>query len=534
MMRTAIGFLLLSAAFPLSAQTLTNAVRHDTSPPISSILVEVPDEPFEARRTEHRVRPIPFPTAAPGARRAATEAPAAPIQAPLDLAPMRAPFLGIGPEIGYKVKHAPPDTTGAPGTTQYVQWVNEAFAVFDKATGKPVVDSATGRPVLKPGGVRDGRVIWSGFGGVCEDTNDGDPIVLFDRMRNRWVLSQFAVHGGGRTFSQCVAISLTDDATGRYHRYEFQYNDFNDYPKFGVWPDAYYVTYNMFRGRAFLGAKACALERAAMLNGDPARMICFDLNGFGGVLPSDADSTPPAAMPNHLVNFGVDTLNVWKFHVDWSTPASSTLTKLGPIDVTRFDPPCPLGADGLPSACIPQGPSTQPDQKLDALGDRLMYRLAYRRVEGRDALVVNHTVKTGTGTGMRVYDLTINNAGVSVARQQTYAPDGRFRWMGSVAMDKRGDLLIGYTASGVDLFPSIRFAGNAAGETAIHDEHTMVAGAAAQVSATDPLERWGDYSTLTIDPTDDCTFWYTAQVETAEGTFNWSTRIGSVKFASCR
>lgn len=522
MMRRTILLLILAIACPLSAQTVESAVRHDTSPPLSSIVVEVPDEPFDARRTEHRVRPIPFPSAVAGVQRAAAEAPTAPVQAPLNLTAMAPPFAGIGPELNYKIKHAPPDTTGAAGTTQYVQWVNEAFAVFDKQTGKPVL------------GPLDGRVIWSGFGGVCSDTNDGDPIVLFDRDAKKWVLSQFSVHGGGTTFSQCVAVSVSDDATGRYNRYEFQYADFNDYPKFGVWPDGYYVTYNMFRQRSFLGAKACTFERSKMLNGDAARMVCFDLNGFGGVLPSDADSTPPAGMPNHLVNFGLDSLNVWAFHVDWNTPLASRLTKLPVVNVLRFDAPCPLDATGLPSDCIPQGPSTQPDQKLDALGDRLMYRLAYRRIAGRDTLIVNHTVKTGSGSGLRLYDLTIQNSGVSVTKQQTFAPDGRFRWMGSAAMDKKGDVLIGYTTAGVDLFPSIRFAGYAAGDTAVHDERTMAAGTAAQVSAIDPLDRWGDYSTMTMDPTDDCTFWYTAQVQTVEGTFNWSTRIGHVKFAQCQ
>ena len=525
-MRRMILLLISFAVFSASAQTVKEATRHDTSPAISSIQVEAADEPISPRHTEHRVRPIPFPTLPGNVPRAAAEAPKPPVQGPLDLAPMAAPFIGIGPEkpLQYKITHAPPDTTGAAGTTQYVQWVNEAFAVFNKQTGVPIL------------GPLDGRAIWTKFGGVCEETNDGDPIVLFDRMAKRWVMSQFSVRGGGGKFSQCVAISVDDDATGKYHRYEFQYDDFNDYPKFGVWPDGYYVTYNMFRGKVFLGAKACAFERPKMLNGDGARMICFDLNGFGGVLPSDADSTPPTGLPNHFVNFGSDSLNVWQMRVDWTAmPATATLTKLPVVSVSRFDAPCPLDpVTGFATSCIPQGPSTQPDQKLDALGDRLMYRLAYRRIGERNALIVNHTIKSKTGgVALRLYDLTINGNNLSVARQQTFEPDARFRWMGSAAMDKQGNVLIGYTAAGVDLFPSTRFAGYAAGEPAIHDERTMVAGMAAQVDANDPLDRWGDYSTMTIDPTDDCTFWYTAQVQTVEGTFNWSTRIGHMKFNQC-
>lgn len=523
-MRRTVLFLAIAVSCHMGAQTVKEAFNHDTSPALTSIPVEAAEDPIEARRILHKVLQIPFPRALPGAPRAAAEAPAAAVQAPLKLAPISTPFNGIGPELKYKVKHAPPDTTGAAGTKQYVQWVNEAFAVFDKQTEKPVL------------GPLDGRVIWTNFNGICADTNDGDPIVLFDRMAKRWVLTQFSVNAGGNIFAQCVAVSLTDDATGAYHRYEFRYDDMNDYPKVAVWSDAYYVTYNMFRRkRVFLGAKVCALEREKMLAGAQARMVCFDVPNLGGLLPSDADSTPPPGMPNHLVNFGSDSLNVWQFHADWTGNASgSKLTRLPAIDVLRFDAPCPIDNLGNISACIPQGASTQPDQKLDAVGDRLMYRLAYRRLAGRDALTVNHTVKTGSGTGIRLYDLTIQNNGVTVKRQQTFAPDGRFRWIGSAAMDKQGNLLIGYTAAGVDLFPSIRIAGSAAAETAVHDERTLVAGTAAQVSATDPVDRWGDYTTMTIDPTDDCTFWYTAQIQTVENTFNWTTRIGHVKFDQCQ
>ncbi|HVG21353.1 MAG TPA: hypothetical protein VNI02_20095, partial [Blastocatellia bacterium] len=347
-------------------------------------------------------------------------------------------FDGVGIP-NYGVNAAPPDTNGAVGATQYVQWVNEAFAVFDKATG-----------TMLPGYPKNGNTLWAGFGGPCETSNDGDPIVQYDKIANRWVLTQFAV--SSTPYRQCVAVSTTPDAGGTYNRYEFSYGtDFNDYPKVGVWPDGYYITYNIFaNGATFKGAKVCAFDRAKMLAGQPATQQCFQLStSFGGLLPSDLDGAsatlggpgstsstglPPAGSPNYLLNFGSNSLNVWKFHVDWTTPANTTLTGPTNIPVNAFTRSCNGGA------CIPQ-PGTS--QLLDSLADRLMYRLAYRNFGGFASIVVNHTVQVGTTrknitSGLRWYELRVTNGNVSVNQQGTYSPNSNFRWMGSMAMDKKG------------------------------------------------------------------------------------------------
>jgi hypothetical protein len=221
----------------------------------------------------------------------------------------------------------------------------------------------------------------AGFGGGCQTNNDGDPIVQYDKAANRWIFTQFSV--STTPYLQCIAVSTTSDATG-FTPVFVLLQQFPDYPKLGVWPDAYYITFNMFQGNFFAGSALCAYNRAAMIAGGPATQQCFQLSSsFGGVLPSDLDgSTPPAAgTPNYMLNFGSNSLNLWKFHVDWTTPANTSLTGPTNIPVAAFSPACSGGA------CIPQ-PGT--NQKLDSLADRLMYRLAYRKFADHEALVVNH------------------------------------------------------------------------------------------------------------------------------------------------
>jgi len=223
-------------------------------------------------------------------------------------------FAGVGNgDYGFAPNAAPPDTNGAVGATQYVQWVNESFAVFDKTTGAKVYGPAAG------------NTLWSGFGGGCQTNNDGDPIVQYDKAANRWIFTQFSV--STTPYLQCIAISTTSDATGTYNRYSFSYSNFPDYPKLGVWPDAYYITFNMFQGNFFAGSALCAYNRSAMLAGTAATQQCFQLSSsFGGVLPSDLDGStaPPAGTPNFMLNFGSNSLNLWKFHVDWATPANTS------------------------------------------------------------------------------------------------------------------------------------------------------------------------------------------------------------------
>jgi hypothetical protein len=426
----------------------------------------------------------------------------------------RAEFPGVGAN-GY----APPDTNGAVGTTQYVQWVNVNYAVYDKTTGARIL------------GPSPGNSFWSGFGGPCETSNDGDPIAQFDKAAQRWVMAQ-PVYSS--PFMYCVAVSTTADATGSYYRYAFSIPDnyFPDYPKLGVWPDAYYVSANAFNasGTSFQGALACALDRNAMLAGQSATAVCFQNDStVDSLLPSDLDGStpPPAGAPATFVHFVSNALALYRFHVDFAAPGNSTFTGPTTIGVNPFSEACGGGA------CIPQSGTIQ---RLDSLGDRLMYRLAYRNFGDHESLVVNHSVVAGSSVGVRWYELRQTPPGAGgfgVYQQGTFAPDTRYRWMGSIAMDKAGDIALGYSLSSSSMHPSIAYTVHVPGIDALgtmQAETILVSGGGSQ---TGGLDRWGDYSSMSIDPVDDCTFWYTNEYLTANGSFNWSTAIASFKLSAC-
>lgn len=513
------------AATAASAQSAGNGAPEVSNgqlgPPLHSLRGAAyrPDD-FAKSPREHKVHPLPFldgpgnPT--DGAVQGSSSGSAAPT--------LGTGVLGLGqtfsgPQGNFTVNSAPPDTSGAVGATQYMQVVNSGIAVFDKTT-KAV-----------KWGPYPTNVLWQGFGGLCEADNDGDAVVVYDKAAARWVVSQFAVTGGNL---QCVAVSQTSDATGAWNRYAFDYGTaFPDYPKLGVWPDAYYITFNIFNGNTFGGAKICAYDRAKMLTGAAATQVCYQLStSYGGVLPADADGSlaPPAGSPNYLLNFTANALNLWKFHVNFATPASSSLT--GPINipVASFATACGGGT------CIPQA---NVSQKLDSLADRLMYRLAYRNfADGHESLVVTHSVKVGTThknpyTGVRWYEIRSPGTTPVVYQQSTFSPDTSYRWMGSTAMDKQGNLGIGYSVSSSTLFPGIRYTGRLAGDplNTLQAESTIITGGGSQSGSN--LARWGDYSSLTVDPADDCTFWYTTEYLLNTGAFNWSTRIASFKFPTC-
>jgi hypothetical protein len=418
----------------------------------------------------------------------------------------------VGPAGSFTVQYAPSDSNGAVGATQFVEWVNTDFAVFDKATGAVTYGPAAG------------NTLWAGFGGGCQTNNDGDPIAHYDKAADRWILTQFSV--SSKPYLQCVAVSTTSDATGSYYRYSFSMPNFNDYPKLGVWPDAYYMSFNMFQGQRFIGARVCAFDRNKMLAGLAATQQCFQLSSsYGGLLPSDLDghTQPPAGSPNYFLNFGSNSLNLWKFHVDWTTPANTSLTGPTNIPVASFSEACNGGV------CIPQSGTSQ---QLDSLGDRLMYRLAYRNFGDHESLLANHSVTAGTSVGVRWYELRSPGATPTIYQQGTYAPDASFRWMGSIAMDGSGNIAVGYSVSSSTLFPSIRYTGRVPGDPlgTMETEKTIIAGSGSQQTN---LNRWGDYTSMSIDPSDDCTFWYTDQYLQTSGTFNWSTRIASFKFPTC-
>ena len=403
----------------------------------------------------------------------------------------------------------PPDTNGSVGANQYFQIVNVEFGIYDKATGNLL---------LGPSQI---NTIWSGFGGDCASGNGGDPVALWDKAAQRWVVSQLS----GSYDSWCMAVSTSSDATGSYYRYAFSSNgNLDDYPKLGVWPDAYYRATNTFSS-GFVGAKACAFDRTLMLAGGAANEICFQQNSsVASLLPSDLDgNTPPiSGEPNFFVElYDTSDLGLFKFHVDFTTPSNSTFTGPTTIPVASFSEACGGGT------CIPQPGTTQ---QVDSLADRLMFRLAYRNFGDHEALVVNHAVTAGSSAGERWYEIRDPNGTPTVYQQGTFAPDSTFRWMGSIAMDQSDDIALGYSASSTSVYPAVRYTARVPSDPSgsMESEASIIEGTASEVGGY----RWGDYSAMSIDPSDDCTFWYTNQYFPSNGT-SWHTRIASFKFSSC-
>ncbi len=497
---------------------VSGSVYSDVSAPVRDLVGVAPSTPADKGKSEKPLRVLPNMGNALNQNDGAVQTSSGALIATTS----GLNFAGVGQgDYGFTDQYAPPDTNGAVGATQYVQWVNTYFAVFNKTTG-----------AIAAGFPKPGNSIWAGFGGGCQTNNDGDPIVQYDKLANRWVLSQFSV--STTPYLLCVAVSTTADATGSYNRYAFSYGttQFNDYPKMGVWPDGYYVSYNIFNnGATFAGAKTCALDRAKMLTGAAATQECFQLTtSYGGLLPADLDGTtaPPAGSPNYFMNFGANSLNLWKFHADFTTPANATFTGPTNIPVAAFSAACSGGG-----TCIPQ---LNTSNKLDSLADRLMYRLAYRNRAGVESLVVNHSVTVGakrTGiTSVRWYEIRTPNSPTVFQQGTLGTADGIHRWMGSIAMDKFGNIALGYSASSGSIFPGIRYTGRLATDPlgTMQTENIILAGGGSQ---TGTLHRWGDYSAMTVDPVDDCTFWYTTEYLKASGSFNWSTRIASFKFPGC-
>ena len=509
------------AAKVVSAPETSAATHHDESPPLTLII----PAPRADRLVEHPVKMLPRPHSTANASDYLRD-PVQQTSTPSLLAPtVGVNFDGIGNGVaGFSVASAPPDTNGDVGIAHYVQTVNSDFAVYNKS----------GALLFGPVAL---NTLWSGFGGLCQTDNDGDPIVLYDRAADRWVISQFAVTGadGAATpYLECVAVSKTGDPTGAYNRYSFSYSGFDDYPKMSVWPDAYYATFNMFNaaGTSFLGSKACAYDRAAMIAGSAATQQCFDLGAsFGGVLSADVDgvSAPPAGAPNYLLGLGanVNQLAFWKFHVDWTAPANTTLTGPTTLATAAFNGMCPAVSREV---CIPQAGTTQ---QLEALSDRLMFRLAYRNFGDHESLLANHTVQAGSNSGIRWYEIRTPATTPTIYQQSTYAPDSNYRWVGSVAMDKSGNIGLGYSVSGT-VHPEIHYTGRLATDALnqmTQGENSIVDGAGSQTGSS--LARWGDYSMMSVDPSNDCTFWYTTEYIPSNGAFNWKTRIGSFTLPGC-
>ena len=497
-------------------------VGHSLKNDVSRPLRLLPRKPF-GRAPLHEASPNPRPVLSPrrrvvdGARQTqtfATKMPATTLN-----------FDGIV-SPGVSCFCAPPDTNGEVGLTQYVQMVNTGFQVFDKATGASLL------------GPLDINTVWSGFGGLCAGPSLGDPVVVYDQLANRWVISQFAAPGPvDPATDECIAVSTGYDATGSWNRYDFRLgSDFFDYPKLGVWPDAYYMSANVFNaaGDVYLGPQPFAFNRAAMLAGNPATFVTtrqadvFDSSN-DTVIPADLDGTtlPPAGAPAPFLMSGtLPTWRLWRFHVNFSAPATSTFTLGGTLAPTAYNVLCPNDQD-----CVPQKSTAV---GLDALADRAMYRLAYRNFGTHESLVGNQTVDSSNVGGIRWYEIDHATSGApAFAQQSTYQPDTTWRWMGSAAMDRDGDLAIGFSASDATINPQIRYAGRLATDTPStlgQGEATLFSGTGSQ---TGTHHRWGDYSDMTVDPLDDCTFWYTQEYYASNSSASWRTRTGDFKFPSC-
>ena len=416
---------------------------------------------------------------------------------------------------------APPDTNGSVGATQVLETVNIVFKVFSKSTGGLVL------------GPRAISSIWSGFGGVCGNSSNSftDPVVLYDKGAGRWLITIAASHDNFKSGVECIAVSTTSDATGAYNRYSFSFgtNRFNDYPKFGVWPDAYYASYNVFSHSSFVGAKVCAYNRTAMIAGTSATSICFQRSTSDfSFLPSDLDGStaPPAGEPNFYLELATSTtLKLFKFHVNFST-SSGTFTGPTTLTVPSYTEACP--ATGT---CIPQTGTTQ---QLDSLGDRLMFRLAYRNLTTHESLAASHSVKTSVAaSGVRWYEIRSPNATTpTVFQKGTITSGSTSLWMGSIGMDKAGDIAVGFSESSSSIHPAIAYTGRVPTDTLGTMESIFVVKSGAG-SQNGGLSRWGDYTSMSIDPSDDCTFWYANEYIPSNGSFNWHTRLNSFKFTGC-
>lgn len=456
--------------------------------------------------------------------------------------PIGVSFDGLGQAANrlFGTPVTPPDTVGAVGPNHYVQMVNKTLAVFDK----------TGSMLLGP---LHESAPWSGFGGPCEYETAGDPIVIYDQLADRWLISLMADESTAYgPYWICAAVSTTPDPTGSFHRYAFRFDDIPDYPKWAVWPDGYYLTVNRYVGGMgggdFTGSTVAAFERDRMLAGLTARMVRHDTGtDWTPPIPASLDGfrLPPPGSPHYGLYAtwspdgcqyagwcGLTNIGKYKFSVDWDNPAASTFTTTPVI-------PLPGTTANPVSQPDPYFDVFRPLRRLDSIWDRLLFRASYRNLGDHESLVASYVGantpapddRSGTATAAW-FEIRDPASASSSYQGGVQAPDGDARWMGSAAMDHSGNLALGYSVAGTSTMPSIRYAGRLAGDppNQLGQEGTIVQGSGWQRGTSG---RWGDYSTMTVDPVDDCTFWYTNQYYTATSALDWNTRIASFGFPEC-
>ena len=511
---TLCGVALTTLAF---AQTSSNktTVTYPSGFAVSRPLLELPiDNSLFSTREMPEPRSIPH----------AAPALAAGVQEDTVLQKENGPVSSATPGVDFDgipaQNYAPSDSNMAVGPNHIVETVNVRFAVYSK----------TGVILAGPTNI---TTLFSALGGNCA-SGSSDPIVNYDRLADRWVISDIG-YAGSAPYLECVAVSKTNDPTGAYYLYGYSFSsNLNDYPKLSVWPTAtnaaYLATYNMFQNAStFMGANLCGFDRTKMLAGNAtAAQICkLTPNSEGGYLPSDMDgpTAPTDGTPGVFIswqNSSPGQLYLRKLTLNFAA-GTATLSAAAAIGVANFIQAC--------GSCVPQLGTTQ---TLDTLSDRVMYRFAVRHFADHDRAVVNHAVKTGLGTqvAVRWYELYDPAGTVTVNQQGTFAPDTTYRWMASMAEDKNGDIGLGYSASSSLSNPGIRFTGRVPTDPAgtLETEATLLTGPGSQTAG---LSRWGDYTAMQVDPSDDCTFWYVDQYEKVSGTFNWNTNIGSFAFSGC-
>ncbi len=435
---------------------------------------------------------------------------------------------------------SPPDPVAAVGLDHVVVMANVRYAIYNKAGALLV-------------GPANSNTLWSGFGGACQNENAGDPIVFYDRRADRFILTQFT--SVGPNFFNCMAISQTSDPTGSYYRYAISTgSNFPDYPKYGTWSNAYLISTREFTDATasgtYLGVGAYALNRAQMLAGNASPQILSFFVPLGstpyrigsGLLPADVDSwtPPPAGSPAYFIGTqdngstsGApnDAINIWNFIIDFASPGNASFTLANILPSGSFDSLFPCAPEGRD--CIPQGGTTQ---KVDHQGSRQrpLFRAAYRNFGTHESIVTNQSVDVSGISGIRWWEIRNPGTAPTIFQQSTYAPgvsDDIHRWMGSIAMDGLGNIALGYSASSSSMFPAIRYTGRYA-TSALNSmplgEGVIINGTGSQTGSP----RWGDYTSMVVDPVDDTTFWYVNQYYPVSSGSGWRLRMGSFRLVN--